>query len=124
MAWGCSLDAWASNLHAGRIDQATINACVRRRIMQACAIFKVCTSFSSRLVIIEKLVRKDMDKMITKEQNLPANTYRIHAEDVDHPFNWFYLQLLDKESEKNKTQTHAQQSVLDERNDSVQNEIK
>ncbi|CAB3994392.1 Hypothetical predicted protein [Paramuricea clavata] len=73
-------------------------------------------------VIIEKLVRKDMDKMITKEQNLAANTYRVHAEDTDHPFNWFYQQLLDKESAKNKTQAHAGQSVVGEsqRNDSVQ----
>ena len=66
-----------------------------------------------------------MDKMITKEQNLAANTCRVHAEDTDHPFNWFYQQLLDKESvsEKNKTQAHVHgQSIVGEsqRNDSVQ----
>ena len=52
--------------------------------------------------------------MITREQNLSANVHRIHAEDPDHPFNWFYQQLLDKEAKKNKTKTHVQQTVVEE----------
>ncbi|XP_028407715.1 codanin-1-like [Dendronephthya gigantea] len=49
--------------------------------------------------IIEKLVRRDMDKTITRKQSIPENIYRAHAQDCDHPFNWFYQQLLDKECE-------------------------
>ena len=65
-------------------------------------------TFTIVLATIEKVVHKDMDKIITKEQNLATNTHRIHAEDVDHPFNWFYQQLLDKEAEKEKTQSHVE----------------
>ena len=46
-----------------------------------------------------------MDKMISREQNSSTNTYRVHAEDSDHPFNWFYQQLLDKEREKNPSES-------------------
>jgi hypothetical protein len=73
---------------------------------------------SCLLDIIEKLVRKDMDKMITKEQNLSTNNYRVYAEDTDHPFNWFYQQLLDKDATNNSTETGAQQSAAGGQNDS------
>ena len=70
-------------------------------------------------VIIEKLVRSDMDEMITREQNLSANIHRTHAENPDHPFNWFYQQLLEKEAKK----THAQQTVAEEKNHSTQTDL-
>lgn len=55
-----------------------------------------------------------MDKMISREQNSSTNTYRVHAEDSDHPFNWFYQQLLDNESEKNTSQSRIEQSDVGE----------
>ena len=61
--------------------------------------------------------------MITREQNLSTNIHRIHAEDADHPFNWFYQQLLDKEATKSKTKTHVQQTVVEEKNHSTQTEL-
>ena len=75
------------------------------------------------LAIIDKVVRKEMDKMVTREQNLPMNTYRIHAEDTKHPFNWFYQKLLDKsqESEGDTTQSREEPFAGDSQvNDAVE----
>lgn len=55
-----------------------------------------------------------MDKIIRREQNLAVNVYRIHAEDTDHPFNWFYQRLLEKERQEHKlTETRVEISVFE-----------
>lgn len=50
----------------------------------------------SVLGIIEKGIKDDIDEMITRENNLPLNNYRMQAEDAENPFNWFYRQLYEK----------------------------
>lgn len=64
--------------------------------------------------IVDKTIRKDVDKMIAKEQNLDLNSYRLHANDPEHPFNWFYQHLLHKNSDTKHSEDERTKITLKE----------